>query len=154
MPNTVGDHMPFGSWLPPVCWVGTRCSPPFFAGMLAESRQARLQSICCAWCSLARSTLWRLSQIPAACQSRSLRQQVMPHPQPISWGKSSQGIPVRSTNKMPVSAARLETWGRPPLGLVFTGGRRGSTNSHNSSGRIGFAMPQFYYTISGFVRSS
>ena len=34
---------------------------------------------------------WIWSQTPAACQSRKRFQQVMPQPQPISWGKSSQG---------------------------------------------------------------
>ena len=33
------------------------------------------------------------SQTPASCQSRSRRQQVMPEPQPSSWGSISQGMP-------------------------------------------------------------
>ncbi len=34
-------------------------------------------------------------QIPASCQSRNRRQQVMPEPQPSSCGGISQGIPLR-----------------------------------------------------------
>ncbi len=39
-------------------------------------------------------------------QSRSRRQQVMPDPQPISWGSISQGMPLFRTNRMPVKAWR------------------------------------------------
>ena len=79
--------------------------------------------------------------MPAACQSRSRRQHVMPDPQPISWGSISQGMPERSTNRMPVSAARFGTGGRPPLGLGRSGGRSGSTMAHNSSETSGLLMP-------------
>jgi hypothetical protein len=80
------------------------------------------------------------SHTPASCQSRSRRQQVMPQPQFNSCGKYSQGQPVRSTNKMPVSAARSGTGGRPPFGLDLRDGRSGSMRSHSSSVTKGFAI--------------
>lgn len=52
--------------------------------------------------SAARSSASRIlcsrSQTPAACQSRKRRQQLMPEPQPISWGNISHGMPDCSTN--------------------------------------------------------
>ena len=49
----------------------------------------------------------------------------MPLPQPISAGSISHGRPERSTNRMPVSAARLSIGGRPPFGRGRGGGRSG-----------------------------
>ncbi len=48
--------------------------------------------------------LGELDQTPASFQSWSRRQQVMPQPQPISAGRSSQGMPVLRTKRMPVRA--------------------------------------------------
>jgi hypothetical protein len=42
----------------------------------------------------------------ASCQSRGRRQQVMPEPQPSSFGSIRLGMPLRSTNRMPVRHAR------------------------------------------------
>ena len=47
-------------------------------------------------------------QTPAACQSRRRRQQVVPLPPPISWGRYSHGIPLLSTNGMPVVCISAE----------------------------------------------
>src|SRR5258708_14058627 len=66
---------------------------------------ARLQSI---WsCSRKRvSIAWcNCSQTPAAFQSRRRRQQVMPLRYPRDWGRSSHGMLVCSTNRMPLMAA-------------------------------------------------
>ena len=115
---------------------------PFFAGTEDVSSAARLQSICSARPSRSRRARCRRSHTPIACQSRSRRQHVMPEPQPISWGSISQGMPERSTNKMPVNAARLPTGGRPPLGLGFSAGNNGSTIAHNSSDKSCLFMPQ------------
>jgi len=48
-----------------------------------------------------------VDQLPdaASCQSRNLRQQLIPELQFISWGNMRQGIPLRSTNKTPVEAS-------------------------------------------------
>jgi hypothetical protein len=114
--------------------------PPFGAGTLNESTDARLQSSLSAserrssraWCNLC--------QTPVCCHSRSLRQQVEPDPQPISLGSQDQGSPVRKTNMMPRSASRFETRGRPPLGLSASGGSSGSTIAQSSSLTMGLAI--------------
>ncbi len=64
-----------------------------------------------------------LSQTPATCQSRSRRQQVMPLPQPIFCGKSSHGMPLFNTNRMPANVARSGTRGRPPFGFTVANDR-------------------------------
>src|SRR6266511_4386969 len=94
----------------PVSW------PPG-AGTAAESSAARSQSMRSAWASSSRSTWCSLRQTPAWYQSRSLRQHVIPLPHPISAGKYSQGMPVFSTNRIPVSADRSDTPGPSALGL-------------------------------------
>jgi hypothetical protein len=117
------------------------CFAPFLAAMLAESTAARDQSILPASPSLSNTTWCSRSHTPACCQSRSRRQHVMPLPQPISGGSNSHGKPVLSTKMIPVSAARFGMRGRPPFGLSGSGGSSGSITSHNSSVRIGLAMP-------------
>jgi hypothetical protein len=114
---------------------------PFLARIVAESKDARDQSISPSACSRSSKTLCSFSHTPALCQSRSLRQQVMPLAQPISCGSISHCKPVLSTNKIPVSAALLEMRGRPPLGLGGSAGKSGSITSHNSSVSSGFAIP-------------
>ena len=84
---------------------------------------------------------------------RTRRQQLMPEPQPISAGSISHGRPERSTNRMPVSAARSDLRGRPPFGLAVSGGSSGAISAHRPSGRSGLAIsPQRAPT--GFVRGS
>jgi hypothetical protein len=114
------------------------------AGTLAESNDARDQSIWSASPRRFSSIWWILCQIPASCQSRKRRQQVMPLPHPISWGSNSQGMPVRKTKRIPMRAARAGTGGRPPFGLGRSGGSSGATISHNSSGKIGLAIHLLY----------
>jgi hypothetical protein len=121
--------------------IGSGREAPLFAGTVDESMEARDQSRVPAWPSLSSIAWWIECHTPASCQSRSLRQQVMPLPQPISCGSISQGIPVRSTKMMPVSAARSGRRGRPPFGFDGWGGRSGSITSHSSSESSGFAMP-------------
>ena len=119
-------------------WAGQRT--PLFAGTLALSSKHRDQSIVFARPSRSSSTRWSLAHTPAAFQLQSLRQQVMPQPQPISWGSISQGMPDLSTNRMPVSALRSSTGGRPPLDLGLGGGRSGATEAHSSSLTSALAM--------------
>lgn len=104
------------------------------AATLAESSEARDQSILSASPRRSRSARWRLCQTPAFCQSRRRRQQVIPLPQPISWGSISQGMPLRRTNRMPVRAARSGTGGRPPFGLGLRSGSNGLISFHSLSG--------------------
>src|SRR5215218_7945941 len=80
-----------------------------------------------------KSTRCSFSHTPASSQSRRRRQQVLPEPQPISWGSISQGMPLLRTKMMPDKAARSSTRGRPPRGFGGSGGSRGSMSSHSSS---------------------
>ena len=128
--------------------------PGFFAppgeATVEASIAARVQSMRSAWPSRSRKTRWRRSQTPAFCQSRSRRQQVIPDPQPISGGSISHGVPVISTKRMPVKAARSEIGGRPPLGRGGREGSRGSMTAHNSSETIGLAIHQDYQRLDRF----
>src|SRR5215213_973212 len=111
-------------------------------GAEQESTEARDQSIRSAPRIRASSSACTRVQTPAACQSRSRRQQVMPQPQPISRGSISHGIPDFSTNRMPVSAGRFSTAGRPPFGPGRGGGgSNGPTTAQRSSGSSACAMP-------------
>lgn len=131
-----------------------RILPGFFAppgeATVEASIAARLQSMRSAWPSRSRKTWCRRSQTPAFCQSRSRRQQVMPEPQPISGGNISQGVPVISTNRMPVNAARSEIGGLPPWGRGGREGSRGSMTAHSSSETIGLAIDQGYQRLRRF----
>ncbi len=130
-----------------------RVRPGLFAprglGTLAPSILARLQSI---WsCSRSRTSMARcsLSHTPPACQSRRRRQQVMPLPKPSSWGRSSHGIPVCNTYRMPLNAARsLTERRRPPLGEATNSGISGSSANHNSLLTFLLDMPR---TITRFL---
>lgn len=119
--------------------------PPFFAplaGTVELSMLARLQSIRSALPNRSRSTRCNRCQTPACCQSRSRRQQVIPLPQPISRGRYSHGIPVVSTNTIPLKHARSGTRGRPGFFFGRGSGSKGSTTFHNSSLTSGVAMQQ------------
>lgn len=97
---------------------------PLFAAMAALSRLARLQSRCPASDSRSSSTRWSLAQTPVVCQSRNLRQQVMPE-QPNSRGSISQGMPDRRTKMMPTKATDLSVFdpSRRPRILARHAGR-------------------------------
>jgi hypothetical protein len=106
---------------------------PFFAGTLLESRAARDQSSWLASLKRSSKTWCSVYHTPASCQSRRRRQQVMPLPQPISGGSISQGMPLFNTNRIPVSAARSDMRGRPPLGFGDSGGSRTDITAQSSS---------------------
>lgn len=128
--------------------VGGICSrlpPPFCAGTAAASKLARDQSIRPAAPSRSKSTWCSRDHTPAACQSRSRRQQLIPLPQPISAGKYSHGRPVRSTNKIPRNACRSGIGGRPPFGRGGRGGSKGATTAHSSSLTSSLAMGGIYH---------
>src|SRR5215207_6814457 len=105
---------------------------PFLAGMVAESKEARSHSIWSASPRRSSRTCRRRSHTPASCHSLRRRQQVMPLPQPISFGSISQGMPLLSTKMMPLRAARSSTRGLPPSGLGGSSGKSGSMISHSS----------------------
>ena len=131
---------------------------PFFAGTVALSRLARSQSISSASPSRSLSFWYKLSHTPASCQSRSLRQHVIPEPQPISCGSISHGMPLLSTKMMPVSAALSSVRGLPPFGFGGSGGSSGRIASHSSSLTSGLfiptILPSTLPSTPGFVRHS
>lgn len=136
----IGEHVMLRAGLGAIRRVGASLGPPKTARTLALSAMARDQSMSSAPCNPLRSAWWMSCHTPASCQSRSRRQQVMPEPQAISRGRYSQGMPVFSTNRMPVSALRFSIGGRPPLGYVRGGGRMGSIAFQSSSVSSGLAM--------------
>lgn len=136
----VADDVVFRALLAAIRRIGSGFFAPPTARTLALSTTARDQSIRLAACSRASSTSCSRCHTPAACQSRSRRQQVIPQPQPISCGRNSHGMPVRSTNRMPVNVARLSTGGRPPLGWGRGGGKSGATAAQRSSVTNGCAI--------------
>lgn len=113
--------------------VRARVRAPRGLGTLAPSRLARLKSSWPALRSSASNNKCKRCHTPAACQSRSLRQQVMPLPKPNSCGRSSQAMPVRSTKTMPLRASSSFSRGRPPRGDGFTTGSSGCTRSHSAA---------------------
>jgi hypothetical protein len=117
-----------GAGFAPVDRLRPRVPAPLFARTLRASTLARDQSTAASSPSQLSNRSWSRSQIPAYCQSRNRRQQVVPLPQPSAEGESRQGRPVRSTKMMPPRATRSGMRGRPPLGLS------GSMASQRSSG--------------------
>jgi len=139
-PLAIADNMPLRAIFAAISgiWAGPR--PPKSARTEQLSSATFDQSISSASPSSSSNTRQIFFHTPPACQSRSRRQQVMPDPHPNSRGRYSHGQPVRSTNKMPVSAWRSETRGRPPLGFGDSGGSIGLIRSHNFSASNGLAI--------------
>jgi hypothetical protein len=142
--DTLGfrDEVMLAPQLPAIRRTRARLRPPKTARTDDESTAARDQSSWSAPRNVAKSTAWRRRQTPARCQARRDRQQVIPEPQPSSWGSIPQGIPLFNTNKMPVSTRRgakgLRPGQRTRRGLG--GGNSGSISAHNSSSSKGLAM--------------
>lgn len=138
----IGGEVVLGSGARSIGGVRTSFSPAPTARIEDESTTTREKSILSTARNLARSTACNRSHMPACCQSRSLRQQLTPEPHPISAGKSRHRIPVFSTNRMPVNAARSGTGLRP--GYLkrrgFAGGSSGSISVHSSSSMIGLPI--------------
>ncbi len=134
-------EMAFRAGPPAIRGVRTRGVAPFFAAMDDPSTQARLQSIRSASRNRRSNSRCSRSQTPAACQSRNRRQHVTPEPQPSSMGSMAHGMPERSTKRMPVSAARAGTGGRPPCRRIGAGGNSGSMIAHSESDIRGEAIP-------------
>ena len=125
--------MTLAAELSPVGWIWPGLFAPRGLATLAPSMLTRLQSIASYPRSRASSARCRRCHTPAFCQSRRRRQHVMPLPKPICCGKSSHGMPVCSTNRIPFNVARSSTRGRPPFGERARSGSSGSSVSHNSS---------------------
>ena len=121
-------------------WIRTGSCSPLFAETLAESKEARSQSICSTSPRRSRRTRCSFFHTPASCHSFKRRQQVMPLPQPISWGSISHGMPLFSTKMMPARAARSSMRGLPPSGLGGSSGNSGSIIFQSSSLTNSLAM--------------
>ena len=139
----IRDDVVLAARLAPVGRVGARFSPPKTARTDALSTTARDQSIASASRNLASRTSWTFCQTPCSCHACKYRQHVMPEPHPISFGNISQGMPLRSTNKIPVSTFRRSIGLRPGYRnrRGFGGGSSGSMIPHNSSDTSGLAIP-------------
>ena len=124
-PAPVANQMAFTAQLGPVGRIRSRLGPPKTARTELPSTTALDQSIRPWRASQSSRTKWIRSQTPSCCQSRSLRQHVMPEPHPNSCGSISQGIPLRRTNRIPVRQARSGKRGLPPYGLGGAGGSIG-----------------------------
>ena len=136
----IGDDVMLRPVFPAIRRVRPGFLPPKTARTLELSTIARDQSSWSAAWRWLSNTCKMSCQMPASCQSRSLRQQVIPHPQPISLGRSSQGIPVFNTNRIPLRAWRFGTTGRPPSGCGLGGGRHGSMTAQSPSVSRGLAI--------------
>ena len=146
---SVGHQMVFRAFFAAIRGIRTCFCPPKTARTEAESTTAREKSIWSARRSWLSKTRWILSQTPAFCQSRRRRQQVMPEPQPISWGRSSHAIPVLRTKRMPLRTARSSIDFRPGYrNRLFFFGSNGSIICHSSSSRICFAMSSLLAVVS------
>ena len=86
---------------------------PLFAAMDGESTEARHRSICPAKSNWSNMCRWMRSRGPASCYARNRRQHVIPEQPATSKGSSFQGIAVHRTKRMPISASREPTGGRP-----------------------------------------
>jgi hypothetical protein len=136
----IAHNMPFRAIFAAIRGIGAGLCPPKTARTEQLSKTTFSQSIVSANPNSSSKSRQMVFHTPAWCQSRNRRQHVMPQPHPNSWGKYSQGQPVRATNRMPVSAARSGMGGRPPLGFGFCGGSNGSMRDHNSSVSSGLAI--------------
>jgi hypothetical protein len=138
----VADEVVFAARFAPIGWVGTSFFPPCMARTDELSTIARDHSICEAACSRVSNTRCICAHTPARCHAMRRRQQLTPEPQPISSGSAVHGIPVRSTNRMPVSACRWDIGLRPGCTRRrrFALGSSGSTICHKASSRMGLGM--------------
>ena len=139
----LSDDVVFGARLAAIGWVRSSFFPPRNARSDALSTTAHRRSKRPRRRNSARSVSWRRCQTPARCQRTNRRQQVLPDPQPISRGNICQGSPARSTKRIPVSAARSGTRGRPIRRPRRRGGlgSNGSRRAQSRSSIKGWDMP-------------
>jgi hypothetical protein len=133
--SRLGENVVFRPRLTAIGWVRSSFFPPRSARTEALSTRARVRSNWPRCRSSASNTACSRRQTPARCQRTSRRQHVLPDPHPISFGSICQGIPLRRTKRMPVSAARSGTLGRPMAFHRRRGGfgNTGSIRLHNAS---------------------
>lgn len=90
----VGGQVVFGAGTATISRAPTGFEPPRNALRCEESTTARSISSCPLRRGSSSSTSWRRSQTLASFQSRNLRQHVIPHPKPSSWGSHCHWMPV------------------------------------------------------------
>lgn len=139
-PLSISYQVALRAILASIRWIWPRLRPPKTARTLQLSTADVLQSIASASPNSSRSRRQIFSHTPASCQSRRRRQHVIPDPHCISAGKYSHGVPVLKTKRIPVSAARSGTRGRPPFGFGGSGGSSGAIRSQSPSGNKGLAI--------------
>ena len=98
----MGEEVMLAAFLRSIRAIGARFGPPKTDRTLALSTTARPQWMRSASRNRASSTLRTCSHTPASCQARSRRQQVIGEPQPNSRGSIDHGMPLRSTNSIPL----------------------------------------------------
>ncbi len=131
----VDDEVMFASELAPVRRIWAGFFPASTARIDELSTSARDKSISPRRRSSASNVSWMRCQTPASCHATSRRQQAVPEPQPISCGSRFQAMPERSTNTMPLRAARSGVGLRPAYRRLrgARAGKSGSMSNHNSS---------------------
>lgn len=136
-PVRVGENMMLRPGFAAIGRVRSSFFPPRTARSDALSTTARARSSWPRRRNSVNSTAWSRFHTPARCQRTSRRQHVVPDRQPISRGSMFQGMPLRSTNRMPVSTARSGIGARPAYRRLrgFRVGRSGAIRSHGSSSR-------------------
>ena len=140
-PVARADQVVLAAFAAAVDWRGPGLLAPPLARTCELSTTARDQSISPASCSSSSSTWCSRFHTPAWFHSANRRQHVIPDPQPISCGRSSHGIPVFNTNKIPVRTRRSGIRLRPGYrDRRLTTGNSGCTRAHNSSDTRGFAI--------------
>ena len=139
------------AFLPAIRGVRSRLCPPNTALTEELSTTTREKSILLAPRSRPRSTSWIFCHTPCSCHRRRYRQQLIPAPHPNSCGSISQGIPLRSTYRIPIRARRRSMGFRPGFRNLrgFGGGSNGSFSFHKSSGMRSstFTVPSQLRTI-------
>jgi hypothetical protein len=142
-PVGVGKNMMFRPGLTAIGRVRSSFFPPRSARRELLSTTARARSSWPRRRSSVSKTRWSRFQTPARCHRTSRRQHVLPEPHPISFGNIFQGMPLRSTNRIPVSTARSAIGFRPACwrlrGRRF--GSNGSIRTHKASSTRAWPIP-------------
>jgi hypothetical protein len=142
-PVRVGKNMMFRPGLTAIGRVRSSFFPPRSARSEALSTTARARSRRPRRRNSVSRTRWSRFQTPARCHRTRRRQHVLPDPQPISFGSIFQGIPLRSTNRIPVNTARSGVGFRPAYWRLRGRrlGNRGSSRVHKSLSTSAWLMP-------------
>ena len=142
-PVRVGENMMLRPGFAAIGRVRSSFFPPRTARSEALSTTARARSNWPRCRNSLSNTRCSRFHTPARCQRRRRRQQVVPEPQPSSWGNMFHGMPLRSTNKMPVSTARSGIGLRPAYRRLRERrfGSSGSIRLHKASSMRGLGRP-------------